>query len=338
MHVSAGSRTDAAPLTVALLGNPNTGKSTLFTALAGIPTRVGNYPGVTVEEKLGRFTHRGQSIDLIDLPGTYSLAAQSPDEQVAVDVLHGRMVGVPRPHGVVVVADATNLERNMFLATQAMELGLPLVIALTLSDVADRKGITIDGAELSRRLGCPVIRVAAPQGTGVAELRECLLAMAAPPRPLPLAAGPDGRPPRAREAIARYAAIEDLLKGVVGRAAQPRRSLEDRIDAVVTHRVWGTFVFVAVMLAMFAAIFRLAPPLMDLISAGMDGSRCSSPTCCRTARFVRSPSTGSWPAWAAASCSYRRSPCSSCSSPFSRDAAISRGRRSSWTGCSSAPA
>jgi|688.fasta_scaffold70871_4 ferrous iron transport protein B len=270
MHVSAGSRTDAAPLTVALLGNPNTGKSTLFTALAGIPTRVGNYPGVTVEEKLGRFTHRGQSIDLIDLPGTYSLAAQSPDEQVAVDVLHGRMVGVPRPHGVVVVADATNLERNMFLATQAMELGLPLVIALTLSDVADRKGITIDGAELSRRLGCPVIRVAAPQGTGVAELRECLLAMAAPPRPLPLAAGPDGRPPRAREAIARYAAIEDLLKGVVGRAAQPRRSLEDRIDAVVTHRVWGTFVFVAVMLAMFAAIFRLAPPLMDLISAGMD--------------------------------------------------------------------
>ncbi|RLS78175.1 MAG: ferrous iron transport protein B, partial [Planctomycetota bacterium] len=87
MHVPAGSRIDPAPLTVALLGNPNTGKSSLFTALAGIPARVGNYPGVTVEEKLGRFTHRGHAIDLVDLPGTYSLAAQSPDEQIAVDVL-----------------------------------------------------------------------------------------------------------------------------------------------------------------------------------------------------------------------------------------------------------
>jgi ferrous iron transport protein B len=270
MHVPAGSRTDAAPLTVALLGNPNTGKSTLFTALAGIPTRVGNYPGVTVEEKVGRFTHRGRAVDLIDLPGTYSLAAQSPDERVAVDVLHGRLAGVPRPHGVVVVADATNLERNMFLATQAMELGLPLVMALTLSDVADRKGITIDAAELARRLGCPVVRVATPRGEGIADLRERVLEMATPPRPLPLAVGPDGRPPQAREAIARYAAIEDLLRGVVGHEPQPRRSLEDRIDAVVTHRVWGTLVFAAVMLAMFTAIFRLAPPLMDLISAGMD--------------------------------------------------------------------
>jgi ferrous iron transport protein B len=270
MHVPAGSRIDPAPLTVALLGNPNTGKSTLFTALAGIPARVGNYPGVTVEEKLGRFTHRGHAIDLVDLPGTYSLAAQSPDEQIAVDVLQGRMAGVPRPHGVVVVADATNLERNMFLATQAMELGLPLVIALTLSDVADRKGITIDGAELSRRLGCPVVRVAAPRGEGIAELREHLLAMATPPRPLPLATEPDGRTPRAREAIARYAAIEELLRGIVGHDPQPHRSLEDRIDAVVTHRIWGTLVFAAVMLTMFTGIFRLAPPLMDLISAGMD--------------------------------------------------------------------
>jgi len=101
-------------IVVALLGNPNTGKSTLFSALAGIPTRIGNYPGVTVEEKLGRFVHRGQSIELIDLPGTYSLLAKSPDEQVTVDVLRGRLAGVPAPDCVVVVADATNLESRMW--------------------------------------------------------------------------------------------------------------------------------------------------------------------------------------------------------------------------------
>jgi len=270
MHEPAGSRIDAAPLTVALLGNPNTGKSTLFTALAGIPTRVGNYPGVTVEEKVGRFTHRGRAIDLVDLPGTYSLAPQSPDEQVAVDILRGRMAGAARPDGIVVVADATNLERNLFLATQAMELGLPLVVALTLADLADRKGIRIDVAELSRRLGCPVIRVVATRGEGIAALREGMLSMASPPQPLSLAEGPLGRPLPARQAIARYAAIEDLLRGVISHEPPPGRSLEDRIDAVVTHRVWGTLVFAAVMLAMFTVIFRVAPPLMDLISFGMD--------------------------------------------------------------------
>ena len=262
------------PLTVALLGNPNVGKSTLFTALAGIPTRVGNYPGVTVEEKLGRFTHRGRAVDLVDLPGTYSLAPQSPDERVAVDVLHGRIAGVPRPDCILVVADATNLPRNMFLATQALEVGVPVVVALALADVADRKGIRIDVAELSRRLGCPVVRVAPPTGEGIATTRDLVLDAAGgpPPRPLPLGAteaGATGRPPAASEAIARYAAIERLLDGVVAASGAPRLT-EDRIDAVLTHRVWGTLIFAGVMLAMFSSIFWLAPPLMDLISMGME--------------------------------------------------------------------
>jgi ferrous iron transport protein B len=262
------------PLTVALLGNPNVGKSTLFTALAGIPTRVGNYPGVTVEEKLGRFTHRGRAVDLVDLPGTYSLAPQSPDERVAVDVLHGRMPGVPRPDCILVVADATNLPRNMFLATQALEVGVPVVVALALADVADRKGIRIDVAELSRRLGCPVVRVAPPTGEGVATIRDRVVEAAAgpPPRSLELAAqeaGTAARPAAETEAIARYTAIERLLEGVVsggGAAAL----VEDRIDALLTHRLWGTLIFAGVMLGMFSSIFWLAPPLMDLISAGMD--------------------------------------------------------------------
>ena len=262
------------PLTVALLGNPNVGKSTLFTALAGIPTRVGNYPGVTVEEKVGRFTHRGRAIDLVDLPGTYSLAPQSPDERVAVDVLHGRMPGVPRPDCILVVADATNLPRNMFLATQALEVGVPVIVALALADVADRKGIRIDVTELSRRLGCRVIRVAPPTGEGVAAIRDGVVEAAGgpPPRALPLTSteiGPTARPAAAAEAIARYAAIERLLEGVVGGGgAAPL--VEDRIDAILTHRLWGTLIFAGVMLAMFSSIFWLAPPLMDLISAGMD--------------------------------------------------------------------
>jgi ferrous iron transport protein B len=284
------SGSDAARLTVALLGNPNTGKSTLFSALAGIPTRVGNYPGVTVEEKLGRFSHRGQPIDLIDLPGTYSLSPQGPDEQVAVDVLHGRLPGVPRTDVVVAVVDATNLQRNLFLATQATELGLPLVVALTLSDVGRRRGLSIDAALLAERLGCRVVPVAAPTGEGLATLRDAIVAGPAggPPEALrPEPAGvaeprPAGasetrpacvaetRPAAAREAIGRYALIERLLEGVVSREPVARPLPEDRIDRLLTHKLWGTLFFAAVMLLLFSSIFWLAAPLMDLISAGMD--------------------------------------------------------------------
>jgi ferrous iron transport protein B len=270
---------DGDPVTVALLGNPNVGKSTLFTSLAGIPTRVGNYPGVTVEEKVGRFVHRGRRIDLIDLPGTYSLSPQSPDEKVAVDVLRGAMNGVPRPDCVVVVADATNLERNLYLATQTLELGLPVVLALTLSDVADRRGIRIDSDLLSRRLGCPVIRVAATTGEGIAAIRNRMLdVLGTPPSAARLATSTApidsdaeaGRSPAARDAIARYAAIERLLAGVVAMAPPAGKLMEDRIDALLTHRLWGTLIFAAVMLAIFASIFWLASPLMELVSTGME--------------------------------------------------------------------
>jgi len=273
MHEPSAGRTH---LTAALLGNPNTGKSTLFTALAGIPTRVGNYPGVTVEEKLGSFRHAGRTIDLVDLPGTYSFSAHSPDEQVAIDVLHGRMAGMAKPDCVVLVLDATNLERNCYLASLALGLGLPVVVALTLSDVATAKGITVDPDLLARRLGCPVVAVAAPTGAGIAALRDAIVTAADAPPPSPpdlaghLAAVADQRHPAEREAIARYAWIERLLDGVVRRAPPAARTLDERIDAVLTHRLWGTLVFVAVMLALFTSIFLLAAPLMDLISVGVE--------------------------------------------------------------------
>ena len=264
-------------LTVALLGNPNTGKSTLFSALAGIPTRIGNYPGVTVEEKIGRFTHRGQSIELIDLPGTYSLVAKSPDEQVVVDVLEGQMKGVTRPDCVVVVADATNLARNLYLVSQALAVGLPVIVALTLGDVAEAKGIAVDTAALSRELGCPVISVVAPRRLGIGRLADMLVeASDWQPAALPerlatcLAAADPARPAAAAEAIARYVWIDEVVGQVVARQTDHRRSVSDRIDSLLTHRLWGTLVFVATMLAIFSSIFWLAAPLMDLISAGVD--------------------------------------------------------------------
>ncbi|MEY3032000.1 MAG: ferrous iron transport protein [Planctomycetota bacterium] len=264
-------------LTVVLLGNPNTGKSTLFSALAGIPTRIGNYPGVTVEEKLGRFTHRGQGIELIDLPGTYSLVAKSPDEQVVVDVLQGKMKGVTHPDCVVVVADATNLPRNLYLVSQALAVGLPVVVALTLGDVADSKGIAVDHAALSQELGCPVINVVAPRRLGIGRLADTLVEASDWQPPTPpvrltscLAAADPARPAAAAEAIARYAWIDEVVNRVVTRQTDHRRSTSDRIDSLLTHRFWGTLVFVATMLAIFSSIFWLAAPLMDLISAGVD--------------------------------------------------------------------
>src|SRR6516165_9936326 len=140
-------------LTAALVGNPNTGKTTLFNALSGLNQRVGNYPGVTVETKKGQMTCGGRAFDLIDLPGTYSLAARSPDEMVAVDVILGQQKGEVRPDVVVALADASNLERNLYLTTQALELGVPVVVALNMIDMAERQGLCIDAERLSRQLG-----------------------------------------------------------------------------------------------------------------------------------------------------------------------------------------
>ncbi|RLS28560.1 MAG: ferrous iron transporter B [Planctomycetota bacterium] len=277
MDATGGAR-DAGPfggraLTVALLGNPNTGKSSLFTALAGIPTRVANYPGVTVEEKVGRFVHRGRSIELIDLPGTYSLSPKSPDEAVAVDVLRGRVEGVPVPECVVLVVDATNIERNLYLASQALELGLPTVIALSLSDVAQERGIEINVDELARRLGCAVVPVVAPRRQGITGLADAILAATAsrPPAGLlgELGAVDQSHTAPAREAIGRYAWIEGVLEGVVRRRVVVR-SIDDRIDRIVTHRLWGTLLFAATMLAVFSSIFWLATPAMEAISSGID--------------------------------------------------------------------
>lgn len=157
---------------VAIIGNPNTGKSSIFNALTGLSQKVGNYPGVTVEKKTGVLT---PGIELIDLPGTYSLAAHSPDEMLAVRVLIGDYEGEPAPDLAVVVADATNLQRNLYLATQVIEIGLPTIVVLNMIDVAESRGLSINTRGLSKALGAPVIATIANRRLGVAELRRAIL-------------------------------------------------------------------------------------------------------------------------------------------------------------------
>jgi ferrous iron transport protein B len=317
---------------VALIGNPNTGKSTLFTALAGVRQRVGNYPGVTVEKKIGRLSHDGHVFDLIDLPGTYSLAPGAPDEMVTVDVLLGRRDKLHAPDVVLSIVDASNLERNLFLVSQVLSLGLPTVVALNMVDLARDRQVEIDIAELAQRLGVPVIPVQANRRIGLERLKQALVETAAGAvmerenplpaelqrqtdelaewlnceraEPLPrvlverllldgsgyleqellngdaaegatrlhqarqsLAAA--GLPVPAVEAIARYNWVGRVLAGVARRPAGHRPTASDRIDAVLTHKVWGTLIFVAAMAILFSSIFVLAVPLMDLIDGAV---------------------------------------------------------------------
>src|SRR5215212_6549193 len=319
---------------VALVGNPNTGKSTLFTALAGVRQRVGNYPGVTVEKKTGTLRHGHQHFELIDLPGTYSLAPRSPDEMVTVDVLLGRRDNAAPPDAVLCIVDASNLERNLFLASQVLSLGLPTIVALNMVDVARDREIEIDKDVLAKRLGVPVIAVQANRRVGIERLTSSLAEVTnstivprenpfpaefqrhasefadwlntKSPQPVPqflverllldgdgylegellngnaveglqklqaaresLAAA--GLPVPAVEAMARYDWVGRVLQGVSRRPNDHRPTTTDRIDAVLTHKVWGTLIFVAAMALLFSSIFVLAVPLMDLI----DGAKVS---------------------------------------------------------------
>lgn len=165
-------------LTIALAGNPNTGKSTIFNALTGSHQHVGNWPGKTVEKKAGILKHNGQHVIVVDLPGTYSLSAYSLEEQIARD-----FIVKARPQVVVNVIDATNLERNLYLTAQVLETGIPVIIALNMCDLAEARGFRIDAKKLSRLLqGLPVIAMAAARGQGLDELKRAIAACVTQPK------------------------------------------------------------------------------------------------------------------------------------------------------------
>ena len=175
-----------AAASIAVVGNPNSGKSTLFNRLTGLRQRIANYPGVTVERHVGTMQVNDCTLELVDLPGTHALSAHSIEEQIAIDVIFGRIEGTRRPDGIVAVVDATNLYQGMYLVQQLLELECPIVIALTMSDAAFTEGLRIDVNALSRRLGgitvCPVV---ATSGQGIEALRHVIAALpnASPPSP-----------------------------------------------------------------------------------------------------------------------------------------------------------
>src|SRR5213596_3233319 len=162
-----------AHLVVALAGNPNSGKTTLFNGLTGLRQKVANYPGVTVEKKTGKCKLPGERwADVIDLPGTYSLISRSPDERVAMEVLRGLRKETATPDVVVVVVDASNLQRNLYLVSQLIELGKPLVVALNMMDIAERRGIHVAPAKLAKQLGVPVVPVIGHKREGISDLKS----------------------------------------------------------------------------------------------------------------------------------------------------------------------
>lgn len=251
----------AGPL-VALVGNPNCGKTALFNRLTGSHQKVANYAGVTVERKEGRFrTAAGKLLRLLDLPGTYSLYPRSPDEQVTVDVLRGHATGEKRPDLVVCVVDATNLRRNLRLVLGVKRMGLPCVVALNMADLAEKQGLKIDTEALSRELGVPVVRTVAIDSGGAGLLQTALDDTALWHGGAEAdSATPEADPRGDQEAV--RAMLERL-----GLAAAVPHARSDRIDRVVLHPVVGPLLLAVLMFLVFQAVFAWAEAPMGWIEA-----------------------------------------------------------------------
>ena len=247
---------------VAVAGNPNAGKSALFNALTGARQKVGNYPGVTVERKAGRMVlGDGRPVELVDLPGSYSLEPASPDEAVTRDVLLGRQAGERQPDALIIVLDASNLDNHLRFALQLIELGLPTIIALNMVDLAKRDGLELDPKALARELGVPVIETVAVRRRGVAELQTALDDMLSAPF-----CGVHEHVKsdlihlqrRARE-IATAAVVSET----------PVRRWTHRLDAVLLHPVFGPIILAAIMFVMFQAVFAWSAAPMAWIGDGV---------------------------------------------------------------------
>jgi ferrous iron transport protein B len=251
--------------TVALAGNPNVGKSSLFNALTGLRQKVANYPGVTIDRSEGSFTtSSGETFRILDLPGVVSLAGRSPDERIATDVLHGRIDGTPVPDVVVVVLDSSNVRRGLLLLSQVLELSIPTVVCLNMVDEARQAGNAVDARKLSAALGgACVVETVASRGVGVRELADAV-ASAWKPQAARIRAEGSGE---AAEIAARHRWADSVMRGLELRHAVTPRRTSDRIDRFLLHPVFGTLAFLLIMGCMFQAVFSWAQPAMDGIDA-----------------------------------------------------------------------
>lgn len=323
--------------TIAILGNPNVGKTAVFNLLTGLSQTTANYAGVTVDRKYGYVPVNGSNATLVDLPGSYSLAARSPDEMIVADVLLGQRTDEDAIDGMLIVVDASNLERNLYFVSQLLEIEKPAVMALNMSDIARKRGIEVDTQALSRALGIPVVRMCARTGEGLSDLRHAFAQLVnekvlpVPPqcsfpeqqchvigavaselrerkqdigRDVPYLeivrllvdeggyveerlatqlggafrerlaehrahAVVEGKPMAAQEARTRYAWVRQVMDQSVRRPDVRTRAGSERIDDVLTHRVWGSLLFVGLMLVVFQAIYSWAGPVMDVVDGIM---------------------------------------------------------------------
>jgi ferrous iron transport protein B len=251
---------------IALVGNPNCGKTALFNILTGSRQKVANYAGVTVERKEGSLlTPSGLRVRILDLPGAYSLDPLTPDEQVTADVLLGRRNGETPPDFVVCVTDATNLRQNLRLVLSLKRLGLPMVVALNMTDIARRKGIVIDAERLSAELGVPVVETIGVKTTGVQALIKVLDGCVIPSSARQAAVW---RPLTAADIEHDQAEVRRIL-GLIGGDRLDGVTLSDRLDAVVLHPVLGPFILAVILFLVFQAVFAWAQVPMDDIKLGV---------------------------------------------------------------------
>ncbi|WP_063695712.1 ferrous iron transporter B [Bradyrhizobium embrapense] len=254
-----------ASLRLALVGAPNTGKTSLFNSLTGSRQKVANYPGVTVERKSGGFvTPEGRSVTVLDLPGTYSLRGRSPDEEITRDIVLGRFDGEAVPDLVLCVADATNLRLTLRLVLELKRVGRPMMLVLNMIDIAKRRGVTIDLDRMSQELGLPIVTSVAVRKGGVDELLKRTDEFLAKSHE---AAASQWTTPTIADLKAAQREADRIIAAAVTLPTKPD-TLTNRIDSVVLHPVWGLIILAVILFVMFQAVFTWAQPAMELLSGG----------------------------------------------------------------------
>lgn len=253
---------------IALAGNPNAGKTTLFNTLTGLRQKVANYSGVTVERKEGNWTIGETEVRLIDLPGLYSLDATSLDEQIARDVLTGRVANLPIPDAIIAVVDATNLERNLYLVTQLLEYKIPLIVALTMIDEFERQQHEIDTEKLAKLLGVPIVAITASKNRGIDELNQKVAETLANKPTINFELNENSAESDTAKIFARYNFISNIVQETVKHKDLESHRISERIDRVLTHKVFGLLILVIILLLVFQTIFSWATVPMDLLENG----------------------------------------------------------------------